>query len=89
MRNMMLCSTLLLVAGAAVPATAQDASSRATCDARYYGDLVGRGVDEARSIQNSDYRLLASGAARGAAKPKRMTITFDPASRQILSVDCG
>ena len=91
MRMLMLCGTALLMAGgAAAPVGAKGASqAAATCDARYYSDLVGRGVDEVRSIQGSDYRVLASGAARGVEKPKRMTITFDPASRQILSVDCG
>ena len=88
MRTLRLCSTFLLVAGAAAPVAAQGAS-QATCDARYYDNLVGRSVDEAHSIQGSDYRLLASGAARGAPKPKRMTITFNPSTRQIVSVDCG
>ena len=91
MQKVMLCSTLLLVAGgAAAPVAAQEtASARTTCDARYYDDLVGKGMDELRSIQGSDYRVLRVGAARGAANPKRMTITVNPDSHQIVAVDCG
>lgn len=88
MSKSVLFSTLLLAAGAiATPSAA--AVDNSTCDARYFSDLVGKGMEQARDIQGSDYRVLNVGSARGAAKPKRMTITVDPAKRTIVAVDCG
>jgi hypothetical protein len=89
MLKFVLCGSLLLVAGAtAAPASAKDAKA-ATCDARYFDDLVGRGMDELRSIQGSNYRVLSVGAARGVSNPKRMTVTVNTGTRTIVAVDCG
>ena len=91
MRKLVLCSSFLLIAGvAAAPAAAKDSdASRATCDAKYFDDLVGKGMEELRSVQGSNYRVLNQGSARGAANPKRMTVTVNPTSRTIVAVDCG
>jgi len=88
MDKSVLFSALLLAAGAiATPSAAAGADQ--SCDARYFSDLVGKGMEEARNIQGSDYRVLNVGSARGAVNQKRMTITVDPAKRKIVAVDCG
>jgi len=92
MRKLVLCSAFLLIGGAAatpVAAKGMAGERPATCDARYFDDLVGKGMEEAHSIQGSNYRVLNVGAPRGAANPKRMTITVDPVRRTIVAVDCG
>ena len=102
MRNLILCTACLLAAGtAAAPAMATQAATAAAvnqvaavtggaaCDARYYGYLVGKGLDEARSVDGTNYRVLAAGAARGDANPKRMTIVYDARSNRITEVGCG
>jgi len=81
-------STLLLLTGATASPAAVGAD-QATCDAKYFGDLVGRGMEEAHNIQGSTYRVVNVGKPRGALNPKRMTITVDPAKRTIVAVDCG
>jgi hypothetical protein len=70
-------------------ASASAASGKSTCDAKYYGYLVGKGLDEARSVEGSNYRMLTQGSARGEADPKRMTIVYDAKSNQIVEVGCG
>ena len=82
---------LIAASGAApaVAAQAAPATARPTCDAKYYNYLVGKGLDEARSIEGSNYRVLPSGTARGDANPKRMTVVYDPRSNQITEVACG
>lgn len=91
MRMLMVCSACLAVAlppGAALAKSNNSAS--ATCEAKYYDYLVGKNLDSARDISGTtNYRVLANGAAPGAAQPKRMTITVDPRSNQILNVACG
>ncbi len=101
MRILILCSACLLAAGATAPAVAVQASTvaaanqlasataRPVCDAKYYGYLVGKGLDEARSVEGTNYRVLSSDSARGAANPKRMTIIYDSKSNQITEVACG
>ena len=93
MHNRILRSACLLIVGSgaapAVAAQAAPASARPACDAKYYNYLVGKGLDEARSIEGSNYRVLSSGTARGEANPKRMTIVYDPQSNQITEVACG
>ena len=93
MRNLVLCTVgLLAIGGATTAATAKqvaDASNgKATCDAKYYSDLVGRGVDAAREISGVNYRVLPDGSPAGAAQPKRMTIKVDSKNR-ITDVSCG
>ena len=89
MLKFVLCSSLLLVAGAsAAPVSAKDAKA-SSCDARYFDDLVGKGMEQAKSIEGSNYRILSVGSPRGAENPKRMTITVNPTSRTIVAVDCG
>ena len=93
MLRVMLCGACLLgmsgmVAGAPKQLASAD-QGRASCDAKYYRDLVGRGIDEARAIQGVDYRLVRSDSARGEANPKRMTIVYDSRSNQITEVACG
>jgi hypothetical protein len=103
MRNSILLGACLLVCtGVSGPASAQDgtsaaasantvasATTRAPCDAKYYGYLVGGSIDQARSIEGSNYRLLSAGSPRGDANMKRMTIVYDPKSNQITEVACG
>jgi len=89
MGKSVLFSTLLLAAGAIATPSAATGANQSTCDARYFSDLVGKGMEQAHDIQGSDYRVVNVGSARGAAKPKRMTITVDPAKRTIVAVDCG
>ena len=89
MRMLVLCSSLLLITGAGATSATAAGADKATCDAKYFSDLVGRGMEEAHEIQGSTYRVLNVGAPRGAANPKRMTITVDPAKRTIVAVDCG
>ena len=91
MRMLMLCSACVAaaLAPAGVPAKSNNSAS-ATCDAKYYDYLVGKNLDSARDISGTtNYRVLANGAAPGAAQPKRMTITVDPKKNQILTVACG
>jgi hypothetical protein len=91
MRISMLCSACLVIALApsGALAKANDPAS-ATCEAKYYDYLVGKNLDAARDISGTtNYRVLANGAAPGAAQPRRMTITVDPKSNQILNVACG
>jgi hypothetical protein len=86
MRTLAICVTALL----AVPAPiAARETAGATCDAKYYGDLVGQNLMEARRIGGLDYRVLPVGASRGVVNPKRITVTFDPDSNRIIAVDCG
>lgn len=99
MRKLMIC--VACVSAASGAATAQgnqgaasgqqvaQAQGRAACDARYYGYLVGKGLDEARSIQGGDYRVVPANSSRGDAKPKRMTIVYDSRSNVITEVGCG
>ena len=89
MRAFTLCGACVLALGAA-PAIAAKSPEKAaaTCDARYYTYLVGKGLDEARNI-GGNYRVLNNGSARGAEQPKRMTITVDPKSNLITDVACG
>jgi hypothetical protein len=90
MRALILCSACVLALGAAPAMAAKSpAKSAVTCDARYYGYLVGKGVDEARSINGSNYRVLPNGSDRGAEQPKRMTIMVDARSNLITDVSCG
>ena len=92
MHKLILWSAAFLATTAATtPALAsQKAPERAKppCDAKYYSDLVGQGIDAARSITGSNYRLLKSGADRGQTDPHRMTIVYDQSNR-IVEVDCG
>ena len=89
MRALILCSACVLALGAAPAMAAKSpAKAAATCDAPYYSYLVGKGLDEARSI-NGNYRVLPNGSARGAEQPKRMTISVDPKSNLITDVTCG
>ena len=89
MGKLVLFSALLLVTGASSTPVAAAGADKATCDAKYFSDLVGRGMEEAHDIQGSTYRVLNVGAPRGAVNPKRMTITVDPAKRTIVAVACG
>ena len=85
------CGTCLLVAvGTANPAMAAEATpaGAATCDAKQYGNLVGKAREKAQWVRG-DYRLLAAGRAPGAAKPDRVTIIYDPNSNRITDVTCG
>lgn len=88
---LLICSTLVLGA-ASNPATAAKGESAkaaaATCDAKYFGHLVGQGLDSARSIDGVNYRVLPAGANAGEANPKRMTIKVD-AKNVITEVGCG
>ena len=89
MRAFILCSACVLALGAAPAMAAKSpAKAAATCDAPYYSYLVGKGLDDARSI-NGNYRVLPNGSARGAEQPKRMTISVDPKSNLITDVTCG
>ena len=92
MRKLILCSSCVLALGASAPVIAAQGAPpavRSTCDAKYFGYLVGRSLDEARAIEGVNYRVLSATAARGAADPKRMTVVFDPASNRITEVGCG
>ncbi len=84
---------LLLAASAAAAQAPQQIASageaRTTCDAKYYGYLVGKGLDEARAIQAGEYRVLPANSALGEANPKRMTILYDSRSNVITEVACG
>jgi hypothetical protein len=95
MRKLMtLSACLLTIAGTSASAAAAAAAgkavdpARATCDARYYGYLVGKGIEEARNI-NGTYRVVDAGAPRGDTNAKRMTITVNPKSGTITDVSCG
>ena len=93
MRKLVYLTLCVIAAGSAAgPASAKQAASSsdkvATCDAKYFNYLVGRGIDEARSISGVDYRVLANGADGGAANPKRMTIKVD-SRNTIVDVSCG
>src|SRR4029453_16779764 len=79
MVKLVLCSSLLLIAGTTATPVAAAGTDQSTCDAKYFSDLVGKGMEQARDIQGSNYRMLNVGSARGAVNPKRMTITVDPA----------
>ena len=76
-------------ASAAAAASQVASAASATCDAKYYNYLVGRGLDEARAVEGINYRVLSAGSSRGDANPKRMTIVFDPRSNLITEVACG
>lgn len=94
MFKLMLFGAGLLAAGGASAAVqgspaGEAAKGAASCDAKYYGYLVGKGVDEARSIEGSNYRMLSAGTDRGEANPKRMTVVFDAKSNRIVEVGCG
>ena len=92
MRNTIFSGAMLALATAvAAPtaATAADGGNTATCDAKYYSNLVGKDLDRARSITSSSYRLLPAGAAAGQANARRMTIVYDANSRTIVDVTCG
>jgi hypothetical protein len=99
MRKLILCSSFILALGVSAPALAAQASTaasansvgsaRAACDAKYYGYLVGRSLDEARAIEGVNYRLVSTAVARGDSNPKRMTIVYNPQSNQITEVACG
>jgi len=90
MRAFILGGACVLALGAAPAMAAKSpAKAAATCDAPYYSYLVGKGVDEARNINGSNYRVLPNGSARGAEQPKRMTISVDPRSNLITDVACG
>ena len=93
MHNTILRSACFLIAASgaalAVATQAAPAAPRPTCDAKYYNYLVGKGLDEARSIEGSNYRVLPSDATRGEANPRRMTVVYDPRSNQITEVACG
>ena len=90
MRRYVLCAVSLSLVAAAAPAPAKDADSKtATCDAKYYGYLVGKNLDAARDISGTtNYRVLAQGAQPGAAQPKRVTVTIDK-QNYIVDVACG
>lgn len=93
MFKLMICGVGLAALGGAGTAAARNAVAAAgqglaTCDAKYYGYLVGKSLEEARSV-NGDYRVVTQGSARGATKPKRLTIVYDAGSNQIVEVDCG
>jgi len=93
MLRLLVSSACLLVSAGASAAQPQQVASanlgRATCDAKYYGYLVGKGLEEAHSIQGGDYRVLPVNSDRGQAKPKRMTILYDSRSNVITEVGCG
>jgi hypothetical protein len=76
-------------AAAAAAVNQLASASPATCDAKYYNYLVGKGLDEARAVDGINYRVLPANGARGEPNPKRMTIVFDPRSNQIIEVACG
>ena len=84
-------AALALAAAVATPVGAQSpaAENTASCDAKYYGNLVGKEVDRARSVSSSRYRLLSAGAAAGQPDSRRMTIIYDSNSRRIVDVTCG
>jgi len=93
MRRFVMCiASVTLVAAAPAPAAQSQnssAASRSTCDAKYYDYLVGKNLDQARDISGTaNYRVLAQGAAAGAAQPKRMTVTIDKRN-SIVDVSCG
>ncbi|WP_156029850.1 hypothetical protein [Sphingomonas sp. URHD0057] len=92
MRRFVMCiASFTLVAAAPAPAAqsqSSSAASRSTCDAKYYDYLVGKNLDSARDISGTNYRVLAQGAAAGAAQPKRMTVTVDKGN-QIVDVSCN
>lgn len=83
------------VLAAAAPAFATGATNQsaaaaagATCDAKYYDYLVGKSLDEARSISGNKYRVIPADRARGEAKPNRTTVVYDRINR-ITEVACG
>ena len=86
-------ASLLVVSGASDAAQGSPAASAgragATCDAKYYAYLVGKGLDEARSIDGTNYRMLTEGSERGDLNPKRMTIVYNAKSNVITEVGCG
>lgn len=88
----LLSSCALVLSAASNPVAAKqvaDASGgKASCDAKYFDYLVGKGLDQARSIGDVDYRVLPDGADPGAPQPKRMTIKVDGKNR-ITEVSCG
>src|SRR4051794_36699811 len=93
MLRLIICGVGLAALGGTAAAAARNevAAARqglATCDAKYYGYLVGKSLQEARSV-NGDYRVVTQGSARGEAKPKRMTVVYDAGSNQIVEVACG
>lgn len=91
MRKFIFCGACLLVAAvSANPAVATEATPAvaASCDAKQYGNLVGKARDKAQWVRG-DYRLLAAGRAPGTAKPGRVTIVYDPDTNRITDVTCG
>ena len=92
MRTLLLMASLALT-GTAAPAAAKGSqvasrSSASTCDAKYYGYLVGKSLDAARDIDTSNYRVIPQGANTGPPQATRMTVVIDK-SNQIVAVDCG
>lgn len=92
MFKLMVLGTSLLAIGAAPVAASpvgDGARASAACDAKYYSYLVSKRLDDARSIEGTNYRMITQGSDRGDVNPKRMTVVYDVKSNQIVEVGCG
>lgn len=92
MRSPILCTVVAALTIAAAPPSAASAKTdgdKPSCDAKYFGYLVGRDLSETRNMGNVSYRLLPSGSAPGQADPRRITLTYNSASGRITDVACG
>ena len=93
MFKLMLIAASLVASSAPAAAQGGQASepgrAGASCDAKYYGYLVGKGLDDARSIEGSNYRMVTADSNRGEANLKRMTVIYDAKSNRIVEVGCG